>query len=248
MNEVDEEEEKEYRILELKYDKLYKQIYEERRKIVQGESAPADTLIQEFDKRAKELDDEDFKKVEANPCEVKDIQNLPLGVPGFWLKAMINHGHIARLIQEKDRPLLMHLTDIECTLHEQGYGFDLIFRFEKNDYFTDAELKKSFTMSKQNVIEKCEGTNINWKDGRNVTQKKIKKKSKNKKAGANRTVTKTVEQESFFNFFKTLEMPTEEQLKAELAKGEKDEHNEEEEKDIGEKMDMDYDMGNEFKD
>ncbi len=43
-------------------------------------------------------------------------------------------------------------------------------------------------------------------------------------------------------------MPTEEQLKAELAKGEKDEHNEEEEKDIGEKMDMDYDMGNEFKD
>jgi nucleosome assembly protein 1-like 1 len=141
----------------------------------------------------------------------------------------------------------MHLTDIECSLHEHGYGFDLIFRFEKNDYFTDAELKKSFTMSKQNVIEKCDGTNINWKDGRNVTQKKIKKKSKNKKAGA-KTVTKTVEQESFFNFFKTLEMPTEDQLKATLEKAEKDEHNEEEEKDIGEKMDIDYDLGNEFKD
>jgi hypothetical protein len=98
VNDVDEEEEKEYRQLEIKYDKLYKQIYEERRKIVQGEIAPSDVLLQEFDKRAKELDDDDFKKVEANACEVKDIQNLPLGVPGFWLKAMINHGHIARLI------------------------------------------------------------------------------------------------------------------------------------------------------
>lgn len=34
VNDVDEEEEKEYRQLELKYDKLYKEIYEERRKIV----------------------------------------------------------------------------------------------------------------------------------------------------------------------------------------------------------------------
>lgn len=76
----------------------------------------------------------------------------------------------------------MHLIDIECKLHEKGYGFDLVFKFEKNDYFTNTELKKSFTMSKQNVIEKCEGTDINWKDGRDVTKKKIKKKSKNKKA------------------------------------------------------------------
>jgi hypothetical protein len=32
------------------------------------------------------------------------------------------------------------------------------------------------------VIEKCDGTDISWKDGRDVTKKKIKKKSKNKKA------------------------------------------------------------------
>lgn len=44
-------------------------------------------------------------------------------------------------------------------------------------------------------------------------------------------------------------MPSEEQLKAALEKGEgKDDQNEEEEKDIGEKMDIDYDLGNEFKD
>ena len=57
----------------MKYEKLYKAVYEERRKIIMGEITPADILIQDFDKRAKELDDEDFKKVEANACDVKDI-------------------------------------------------------------------------------------------------------------------------------------------------------------------------------
>jgi len=85
------------------------------------------------------------------------------------LRAMLNHATIARLIQEKDRPILMYLTDVDCSLHAEGYGFDIVFLFEKNDYFTDLKLKKSFTMSKSNVIEKCEGTVINWKDGRNVT-------------------------------------------------------------------------------
>lgn len=186
-----------------------------------GEKAPTEALIQEFEARAKELDDEDFKKVEAEPCDVKEIQNMPLGVAGFWFRAMLNHSTVSKLIQEKDRPILMHLTDVECKLHAQGYGFDLNFKFEKNDYFTNTELKKSFTMSKQNVIEKCDGTEIAWKEGKNVTQKKIKKKSKNKKA-AQKTVTKLVEQESFFNFFKSLEMPTEEQMKAEKGEGKHD--------------------------
>ena len=104
----------------------------------------------------------------------------------------------------------MHLQDIECVLHTEGYGFDLIFTFEKNDYFTNQSLKKTFVMTKQNVIEKCEGTEIAWKDGKDVTVKKIKKKSKKK--GQNKTITKTVQQESFFNFFKTIVMPDEKEL------------------------------------
>jgi nucleosome assembly protein 1-like 1 len=138
----------------------------------------------------------------------------------------------------------LHLQDVSCVLHPEGYGFDLLFAFEKNDYFTNDILKKSFVMTKQNVIEKCDGTEITWKDGKDVTKKKIKKKSKNKKTG-NKTVTKTVECESFFNFFKTITMPDEKELEAkEKAAGAEDE----EEKDVGELMDMDFDIGNEFKD
>ncbi len=121
---------------------------------------------------------------------MKDIQNTPLGVYGFWFRVMLNDAIVGKLIQEKDRPILMHLQDVSCSLHEKGFGFDLVFTFEKNDYFSNETLKKSFVMTKQNIIEKCEGTVINWKDGKDVTVKKVKKKSKKKGAKA---VTKTVE-------------------------------------------------------
>ena len=161
------------------------------------------------------------------------------------MRSMLNHGGIARLIQEKDRPILMYLQDVQCNLHNPGFGFDLVFAFEKNDYFKNLTLTKSFVLTRQNVIEKCDGTIIEWKDGKDVTQKKIKKKQKAKKGQAGKTVTKTVPQESFFNFFKTIEMPDEKNLKKESKEENEDE---EPEKDVGELMDEDFDLGNEFKD
>ncbi len=40
--------------------------------------------------------------------------------------------------------MLMYLQDIKYILHDEGFGFDLIFTFEKNDHFTNETLKKSF--------------------------------------------------------------------------------------------------------
>lgn len=238
---IDDEEEKLYRELELKYDALYKAIYDERKDLLLGKVPPSEAHLATYETRAQELNDEEYKKLEVQAVDVKEIQNTPLGVYGFWLRAMLNHSLISKQIQEKDRQILMYLQDVSCNLHQDSYGFDLVFTFEKNDYFNNEVLKKTFVMTKQNVIEKCEGTEIQWKDGKDVTKKKIKKKSKNKKAGA-KTVTKTVEQESFFNFFKTITMPDEKDLEKP-----KDQENEEE-KDVGELMDMDFDIGNEFKD
>ena len=106
---IDEEEEKLYRDLELKYDKLYSQVYEERKQLLLGKTVPAEAYLAEYETRAKELDDEDYKKVEVNAVDVKEIQNTPLGVYGFWLRAMLNHSSVGRMIQEKDRQILMHL-------------------------------------------------------------------------------------------------------------------------------------------
>jgi hypothetical protein len=60
--------------LELKYDKLYSELYEKRRKVIIGQDIDNEvSLLQEFDQRAEELNDEDYKKIEASACDVKDF-------------------------------------------------------------------------------------------------------------------------------------------------------------------------------
>ena len=75
------------------------------------------------------------------------------------------------------------MREVKLVLHESyGFGFDLIFSFEKkNAYFLENKLTKKFVMSRKNVIEKAEGTKINWKEGCDPTIKKVKKKRKGKK-------------------------------------------------------------------
>ncbi|CAD7678243.1 unnamed protein product [Nyctereutes procyonoides] len=53
----------------------------------------------------------------------------------------------------------------------------------------------------------CTGCQIDWKKGKNVTLKTIKKKQKHKGRGTVHTVTKTVSNDSFFNFFALPEVP-----------------------------------------
>jgi 5'-AMP-activated protein kinase catalytic alpha subunit len=48
---------------------------------------------------------------------------------------------------------------------------------------------------------------IDWKDGKDLSKKKIKKKQKNKKTGETRTIIKTVPAESFFNAFESRKAP-----------------------------------------
>ena len=60
-------------------------------------------------------------------------------------------------------------------------------------------------MEEEKTCEKAIGTEIKWKEGKNLTKKSVTKKQKNKKTGKSRTVTKEVDCESFFSFFKTVE-------------------------------------------
>lgn len=48
-NEIDHEEEKEYRILELKYEKLYSEVYNKRRGLVTGTDEINQDLVKAFD-------------------------------------------------------------------------------------------------------------------------------------------------------------------------------------------------------
>lgn len=53
----------------------------------------------------------------------------------------------------------------------------------------------------EDQVKSVKGTTIEWKEGKDPTKKKIKKKQKHKKTGETRTVVKTVDADSFFNIF-----------------------------------------------
>ena len=240
-NEIDHEEEKEYRQLELKYEKLYAEVYNKRRNLVTGNRDIDENLVKAFDERKQlRTADEKYAALEVELCDVNQIQNTLKGVSGFWLRSMLSNKLLTTTIMEKDRAILSYLIDIRLELHEHDDGFTLFFDFEPNSYFSNTTLTKKYHMSSSNIIEKCEGCEIKWTAGSDPT--KMKKKKKQKKGGKKTNVTVTVKCDSFFNFFETIDANDEEQPKEEKDSDEEHEHG------FGEKMDADLEIGTCFKD
>ncbi|KAJ4918617.1 hypothetical protein JOQ06_026048 [Pogonophryne albipinna] len=110
---------------------------------------------------------------------------------------------LSDMLQEHDEPILKHLQDIKVKFSdlEQPMSFTLEFLFEPNDFFTNTLLTKTYKMRSEPdendpfsfdgpEIMCCTGCTIDWTKGKNVT-----------------TVTKTVPNDSFFNFFTPPEVP-----------------------------------------
>lgn len=160
---------------------------------------------------------DDRKAVITGDIEVPDNQgvqeeDVPKGVPDFWRTVLTVHPHLAEIISEKDEDVLSYLTDIrEETLDPEmneeellnGGGFRLTFSFTKeNPYFSNPTLTKEYLMDPEDsdTLFEIKGCDIQWKQGKNVTIKVLKKKPK---AGAKNTKpqTKTETVDSFFRWF-----------------------------------------------
>jgi len=206
--------------LERKYAALYEPFFERRREIIAAHVEPTDAECDwpsdEEDELSDELKDkakiEEISETKEKEAEApKKFDENTKGVPEFWLTVFKNVDMLAEMIQPHDEPILRHLQDIQLKINE-GTGFTLQFVFEPNEYFTNAILTKEYTIrfgvEEDNPlgyegpdIVKCTGCTIDWKKGKNVTVKVVKKVQKHKGRGTKRTVTKTVQNDSFFNFF-----------------------------------------------
>eukprot|EP00064_Thunnus_orientalis_P005630 superscaffoldBa00000561_g5644 len=155
-------------------------------------------------------------------CEWKadEEEELTVSIPEFWLTVFKNVDLLSDMLQEHDEPILKHLQDIKVKFSDPGQpmSFTLEFHFEPNDFFTNTVLTKTYKMRSEPdetdpfsfdgpEIMCCTGCPIEWTKGKNVTLKTIKKKQKHKGRGTVRTVTKTVPNDSFFNFFTPPEVP-----------------------------------------
>ncbi|XP_070562520.1 nucleosome assembly protein 1-like 1 isoform X3 [Ptychodera flava] len=217
--------------LECKYASLYQTLYEKRKEVVTGAIEPTDSDCEwassedEEEDEEKELLADDLKKkvtIEEKKEEDGKEEERPNGIPEFWLTIFKNVDTLSQMVQEHDEPILIHLEDIQVKFSEPGQtmGFTLEYHFSPNDYFTNKVLTKHYTMRSEPdetdpfsfegpEIVSCTGCTIDWKKGKNVTVKVIKKKQKHKGRGTTRTVTKTVQNDSFFNFFNPPQVPDE---------------------------------------
>ena len=218
----------EKRALEEKYRGLYAPLYAERASIVKGEV--------------------DVDAGAPGEGEVADeSEEMPKGIPDFWLCALRNHEAIAEQITEKDEEALKYLVDVTCKPlepvapeepeeeeEEEARGFTIDFHFEQpNPFFTNAVLSKSYHMVDEEdpILEFSEGTEIDWLPGKNLCVKVLRKKPKKGVKNA-KPITKTERCESFFNFFSPPEIPEDD---ADL--------NAEEVEQLQDAMEMDYEIG-----
>jgi len=213
--------------LECKYASQYDPLYEKRKDIIGGVVEPTDSDC--------EWASEDEEEDDAIAEELKKKMNLggdgdaktpgsdenAKGVPEFWLHIFRQVDTLSEMLQEHDEPIVRHLEDIKVKYSDPGkpMSFELEFLFSENDYFTNKSLSKVYMMRAEPdeadplsfegpEIIKCTGCKIDWKKGKDVTVKVIKKRQKHKSKGSVRTIEKKVKADSFFNFFDPPVVPT----------------------------------------
>lgn len=204
--------------LECKYQALYQPLVDRRKAVIAGETeleaGEADWEDEGDDE--KEIDAEVTERFKRMALNYKNQHSKVIkesqGIPAFWLTVFKNTQTMADMIQPHDEPLLEHLTNVNIVYKTDPMSYVLEFHFSPNAYFKDAILTKTYFMRCQvdkdepfsfegPEIYKCTGCTIQWNPSKNVTVKTVKKQQKHKQRGVVRTLTKTLPNDSFFNFF-----------------------------------------------
>jgi nucleosome assembly protein 1-like 1 len=200
--------------------------------------------------------------------------NPGAGVPSFWLNALRNHVGISELITDRDAEALKYLVDIRVSYlpakdsvgdaTSTAMGFTLSCVFSRNDFFEDEVLTKTYVYRDELgyegdfVYEKAVGCNIKWKDEKDLTKSCEIRKQRNKSkymipshlfqsvtfrhidTNCTRLIRKAQPVESFFNFFNPPVPPPEEAI-------EQGEIDDEELEDLEERLELDYQIGEDLK-
>ena len=208
--------------LEAKYQAKQDPLYTARAAIVKGAAKV-------------EGEDEAKAKDEADGNEIHD------GIPGFWLRALTNHPMVAEMVTPRDAEALVFLSDITCKnvgtgSEDDKRGFQLEFTFEPNPFFENATLTKKYTCANgaEPLVNDITGTEINWKEGKNLC-KIMKKKKQRSKKGKERVITEETDCPSFFQYFAAPEIPEDENA---LSRDDMDE--------LNHQIDSDFELGQIF--
>jgi nucleosome assembly protein 1-like 1 len=111
------------------------------------------------------------------------------GIPEFWLTALRNHVGLSEIITERDAGALKHLIDLQLTYlknDDPKPGFKITFVFSPNEYFENEKLEKTYLYQEEVgysgdfVYDHAIGTEIKWKEEKDLTKEFEIKKQRNK--------------------------------------------------------------------
>ena len=232
------------RELEVRFDGIKAPLYEKRAHLIAGEVDPEPDTETKFSQQHRRLKDQigsDQSKIDESEAVKQDLSKVDEGpgIPGFWLRVLKNHHLVQDYVKKWDAPILRHLRDIRGRLAMEGFGMTLEFDFDEgaSEYFEERTLSKTYHMVDEQVLERTECSPITWREGKNVTEKEVEKKQRNKRTGEVRTVKRKEPQESFFQFFVSRQMPNPEQMAS---------MEEEKKEELACKIDEDFDLGNDL--
>lgn len=154
-------------------------------------------------------------------------------IPKFWLGAFSHCEEIAENIQPKDTIALEFLKDLTVTdvkyaeaaaakatgtfgdgkSRKTGGSYTLTFSFAPNPFFENTTLTKTYIMEddeeggEDGDSDHAIGDKIQWKAGKDLTHRFLRKKIRGGKGGKGEVLTKKVQCDSFFNFFEPPVLP-----------------------------------------
>jgi len=164
---------KELKVLDDKYLELERQ-YEKEIQVLQ----------KKYTDMQKPILEERTKVLTTNPPD-GPVTGTP-ALTGFWATAMKNHPAFESVIEDWDEPVLAYIREItksNIDENDSNKGFKLTFQFTENPYFTNEILEKEYHLEESSpYTQECDVTlikasEINWKDGKDVTIEKVAKKS-----------------------------------------------------------------------
>ncbi|KAF8629780.1 hypothetical protein AX17_005559 [Amanita inopinata Kibby_2008] len=246
-NELQNQYKRECLELEKKYLGLQKPLYERRHAIITGAVVPTSEEIEAGERYSVKLDEEYTPLPKDTPPIAKEI-------PEFWLTALRNHVGLSEIITDRDADALKHLIDIRLAYLEDEMssdtkgkpGFKIQFIFGPNDFFENEILQKTYLYQEEVgysgdfVYDRAIGTEIKWKEDKDLTKEFEIKKQRNKTTNRTRLVRKARPTESFFNFFSPPQPPSDDAI-------ENGDIEEDELEEIEDKLEVDYQIGEDFK-
>ncbi|KAJ8474014.1 hypothetical protein ONZ51_g7503 [Trametes cubensis] len=228
--------------LEKKYLELQKPLYDRREAIINGAAPPTQEEVEAGEQQSVK-EDPDYTPLP------KDVAPASTGIPEFWLTALRTHVGFADIITERDADALKALKDIRIEYlptTESKPGFKLRFFFAPNDFFENDVLEKTYLYQEEVgytgdfMYDHAIGTEIKWKEDKDLTKEFEVKKQRNKNTNRTRLVRKARPTASFFNFFNPPQPPSDEAI-------ENGDIDEDELEELEEKLEMDYQLGEDLK-